>query len=341
MSWFLTCAVGRERATGCCGCRFVGKPLSMARMTVTTILGRPRRMSRVRWAYLLMFASAMSFATMSACASGLKTHCDWRVVAAARAGLAFAITWPVAKMMGVPLVWRAPRTLWMRSIVGSIGMVCTFFSLTHLPVSGSVTLLNTFPLWVALLSWPVLGAKPTLGSWLAVATGMAGIAMIALSNTHAKRDVDHVELATGLALVGSLTAAVVMLGLHRLRGVHPMAIAVHFGGLSTIACVGYLAATVWLDRPLGEFATGDVTTWLLLGGMGLCGALGQILMTTAFQHGMPDRLSIIGLSQSVFALGYDLVFWQHPLDAWLIGGMIGVLAPGAWLVAHRGRPAIT
>lgn len=298
-------------------------------------------MSRVRWAYLLMFASAMSFATMSACASALKTHCDWRVVPAARAALAFAISWPVAKWLGVPLVWRAPPTLWMRSIVGSIGMVCTFFSLTHLPVSGSVTLLNTFPLWVALLSWPVLGARPTLGSWLAVATGLAGIVLIALSNTHVQRDVDHVELATGLALVGSLTAAVVMLGLHRLRGLHPMAIAVHFGGISALTCIGYMGVTVWLGQPLAPFAAADITTWLLLIGMGFFGALGQLLMTSAFQHGMPDRLSIIGLSQSVFALGYDLAFWHHPLDAWLIGGMIGVLAPGAWLVGHRARPTIS
>lgn len=294
-------------------------------------------MSRARWAYLLMFGSAIAFATMSACASALKTHCDWRLVAAARAALAFVVTWPIAKALGVPIIWRAPRTLWMRSIVGSIGMVCTFFALTHLPVSGSVTLQNTFPLWVALLSWPVLGVRPTAGSWLAVATGLAGIAMIALSNTHSERKVDHVELATFLALVGSLTAAIVMLGLHWLRGVHPLAIAVHFGGISTIACTAYMVMTIWLDRPLDAFAANDVTTWLLLAGMGVFAALGQILMTTAFQHGMPDRLSVIGLSQSVFALGYDLLLWNHPVDGWLIGGMIAVLAPGAWLVAHRSR----
>ena len=299
-------------------------------------------MSRVRWAYLLMFGSAMAFATMSACASALKTHCDWRLVAAARAGLALVVTWPIAMALGVPLIWRASQTLWVRSITGSIGMVCTFFALTHLPVSGSVTLQNTFPLWVALLSWPVLGVRPTSGSWLAVAVGLGGIGMIALSNTHATRASDHVELATFLALVGSLTSAIVMLGLHRLKGMHPLAIAVHFGGISTIACVGYMLLTMWLDRPLGDFAASDVTTWLLLAGMGVFAALGQILMTTAFQHGLPDRLSVIGLSQSVFALGYDLLLWHHPLDAWLIGGMIAVLAPGVWLVAHRvgGKPRI-
>jgi drug/metabolite transporter (DMT)-like permease len=167
---------------------------------------------------------------------------------------------------------------------------------------------------------------------------MVGIVLIAQSNTHVTKDVSHVGLATVLALIGSISSAVVMIGLHRLKGLHPMAIAVHFSGISTVACAGYMAATLWMDQPLGAFASHDAMTWLLLAGMGMFGAAGQILMTSAFRHGMPDRLSIIGLSQSVFALGYDLVFWHHPLDAWLIGGMIGVLAPGAWLVTHRGRP---
>lgn len=288
-----------------------------------------------RLAYLLMFASALSFATMSACASALRSHCDWRLVAVARAALAFALTWPVAKMLGVPLVWRAPRTLWVRSLVGSIGMVCTFFSLTHLPVSGSVTLLNTYPLWVALLSWPVLGVRPTRGSWVAVAVGLCGIGLIAFSNTHTGRNADQIELATFLGLVGSLTSAVVMLGLHRLKGLHPLAIAVHFGGISTLACIGYLAVTIWWNRPLEHFLELNPTTLALLGGLGVCAALGQFFMTTAFQFGMPDRLSVIGLSQSVFSLGYDLVFWRHPVDFWLVSGMCCVLAPGAWLVAHR------
>lgn len=298
-------------------------------------------MSPARWAYLLMFGSALAFASMSACASGLKTQSDWRLVAAARAALALVVTWPIARLIGVPLIWRASRTLWMRSIVGSIGMVCTFFALTHLPVSGSVTLQNTFPLWVALLSWPVLGVRPGAGTWLAVFVGLSGIAMIALSNTHSQRAVSHVELATFLALVGSLTSAIVMLGLHRLKGVHPLAIAVHFGGISTIACTGYMLLTICLDGPLTVFVARELNTWLLLIGMGVFAALGQILMTTAFQHGLPDRLSVIGLSQSVFALGYDLLIWQHPVDAWLIGGMIAVLAPGAWLVVHRPRPKAT
>ena len=61
----------------------------------------------------------------------------------------------LAMAAGKRLVFFRPRKLWMRSIAGSISLVCGFYAMTHYPVSEVLTLTNMFPLWVAVLSLPL------------------------------------------------------------------------------------------------------------------------------------------------------------------------------------------
>ena len=89
---------------------------------------------------------------------------DWQLIAAARAGLALVFAALLAWFGGVRLVFLRPRTLWMRSIAGSISLVCGFYALSRMPVADVLTVTNMFPIWVALLSWPLLGQAPGGGS---------------------------------------------------------------------------------------------------------------------------------------------------------------------------------
>ena len=72
--------------------------------------------------------------------------------------LTFALL--LARAAGVRLVLWRPRTLWIRSLAGSFSMVCTFYALTRLPVAQVLTVTQMFPIWVALLSWPLAGEAP-------------------------------------------------------------------------------------------------------------------------------------------------------------------------------------
>lgn len=104
----------------------------------------------------------MAFATMGALSHLAGERCDWQIVAVARTSLAFLFSLGLAVSTNVPLVFLKPAVLWMRSIAGSIGLLCSFYALTHLPISTSLTLSNTVPVWVTLLAWPVLSERPSV-----------------------------------------------------------------------------------------------------------------------------------------------------------------------------------
>src|SRR5207245_11632297 len=125
--------------------------------------------------FVWMLFGSLAFASMGTMAHALNETCDWQVVALARTALVLVFVLPFALAGKTKFVIWKSRTLWIRSIAGSISVVCTFFALNRLPVSDVLTLTNMFPIWVALLSWPVFKERPTGGVWLVVVGAVTGV----------------------------------------------------------------------------------------------------------------------------------------------------------------------
>jgi drug/metabolite transporter (DMT)-like permease len=253
------------------------------------------------------------------------TACDWRVTALARSSLAFVFALGLARMSGAKLVFWRPAALWLRGCASSVSLLCSFYSFGQLPVSEVLTLTNTFPIWVAFLSWPLLRERPTLSVWLAAGFGVAGVALI--QSPHFEVNA-HASLAVALSLLAALTNAIAMLGLHRIKEVHPWAIVVHYSGVATVFALGSCAVGTAPD--LAPVLAGK--TLLLLLAIGTMATLGQLCVTQAFTSGQPARVSVVGLTQVVFALGLDLLIDGASLRLSTLAGIGLVLAPTAWMM---------
>jgi drug/metabolite transporter (DMT)-like permease len=274
-----------------------------------------------------MLCGCFSFAWMGQFAGllGRDNECDWRLVALARSSLALLFAVMLARLAGARLVLCRPRILWVRSLAGSVSMVCTFYAFTRLRISEVLTLTNTFPLWVALLSWPLFRERPPASVWLAAACGVLGIVLIQ------RPHFDQGNLAVPLALVSAFCSAVAMLGLHRIRDVEAWATMAHFSGVAT----AFAVAACFLGPPpaLGPAVAG----WnlALLFGVGATATVGQLCLTRAFSAGPPAKVSVVGLTQIVFAMGLDLAFGGPWFSPTTLAGIGLVVAPTAWVMAGR------
>jgi drug/metabolite transporter (DMT)-like permease len=270
-----------------------------------------------------MFWASVAFAIMAAVTHWAGERCDWQLVAVSRAFIAFFFSLVIAIASGVKLVIRGPKTLWVRSLAGSTSMMCNFYALTHLPVSDTLTLMNTAPIWVTLLLWLVFKQKPTPAIVIAVLTSVAGIALIQQPHFQSGK------FACLMALCGAFCTSIAMLGLNRLRGIDPRAIVVHFSGVATLAMVALLALTNRKDY-FTQLKGSSVLIPLVL--VGIAGVAGQIGMTLAFAKGHASRVSVIALSQILFGLAFDAIFWGRSVNAISLLGMAFVIVPAAWLI---------
>jgi drug/metabolite transporter (DMT)-like permease len=274
-------------------------------------------------AYLFMLLSSLAFASMGAFSHLAGERCDWHLVAVARSSLAFVFTLTLSLLSGVRLALFRPAVLWMRSVAGSLGVLFAFYALTHLPVSTSLTLSNTVPLWVTLLAWPVLGQRPRPGVWAAVGAGLLGIVLMQRPEAGGDR------LAAGLALANAFSTSISMIGLNRLRGVDARAVVTHFSGVATVFTLAVLFAS---GGRVDYSVLSDGATLGLLFGVGLSATVGQLAMTKAFALGSPSRVSVVGLMQIVFALLFDLLLWKRQFGPPVVLGIALVVAPSAWLM---------
>jgi drug/metabolite transporter (DMT)-like permease len=183
-----------------------------------------------------------------------------------------------------------------------------------------------FPIWVALLSWPILKEKPSGRLWLSVASGVLGVILI--QQPHIKSG----NFASLIALGSSFSTAVAMIGLHRLRAVDVRAIVVHFSGVSLLFCI---AALFFFERTVAFHEVFHGTTFIMLLGVGLTATVGQLLLTKAFASGPAAKVSVVGLTQVAFALILDVLLWERSFNPMTLVGMSLVLAPTAWMLAYQ------
>ena len=295
--------------------------------------------------YVWMLSGCFWFSLMGLSAHALGPLCDWQVVAVARSGLATVFALMAALVIGARLAFLRPRVLWIRSIAGSCSMVATFYALTRLPVSDVLTLQNTSPIWVALLSWPLAGERPTWAVWGAVACSVTGVVLTQQPDLLLGGGVvapENVSRYLGLplpawsALAASVFTACAMLGLNRLGGVSSLGVVVHFSGVATIFCA---MADLIFDHTTGIDRLGDPRVLGLLLAVGGTATVGQIFLTLAFRAGSPTKVSVVGLSQVVMVMAVEaMIGWKTLTPATVVGTAL-VLGPTAWLMARETRRA--
>lgn len=294
--------------------------------------------------YVWMLCGCFWFAMM-----GLLTHdlgreispggppsCPWPVVAFVRSIVATLFAALMARAAGATFVVFTPRILWVRSLSGSVSMMATFYALSHLHVTDVLTLTNTFPIWVALLSWPLAAEKPTLGVWFAVLFSVAGVAVAIRPHGDSFQPVP-----TGFALFAAFFTAVAMMGLNRLRSVHPLAVVTHFSAVCTVfGAIGMIvAATGHIDID----AAGDPDwhrhplVWLEIIGVGMTATIGQLFLTLAFSRGTATKVSVVGLAQVVMVMGFEIALGWKLFEPTMLLGTTMVLLPVAWLMTRERR----
>lgn len=285
--------------------------------------------------YLWMLLGAAFFACMSALAYSLKDQVDWQWIAIARTGLAMTFAAVLAGIGRKRLVFFRPRKLWMRSIAGSISLVCGFYAMTHYPVSEVLTLTNMFPLWVAVLSLPLLGESPPRDVWPAIGIGLVGLIVIQQGVAQGGGQ-SFVNIAVAAAVVSSFTSAIALIGLHHVREIDPRAIVVHFSAVALACCIAALFVF-----PREHAFVLDLKTGGLLLAVGACATVGQLFLTMAFAAGPPARVSVVGLSQIGFTMLLEMTIWHRTFGSLTLLGIGLVIAPTVWtLLRGASRPVI-
>jgi drug/metabolite transporter (DMT)-like permease len=215
------------------------------------------------------------------------------------------------------------RKPWMhawRIAAGLLGMCGTFYGYAVLPFATVTALGFTMPLFLTLLSVPLLGERVGPRRGAAVLAGFGGVLLM----TNPAGMPEGNAFAVAFVLLGALGWALAMIAIRRMGEAGERGVTIVFwfavGGaaVSGVACApGWVAPTA--------------TQWLLLAGIGLVSAAAQVMMTEGYRRGEATLLAPFEYSAIIWTTVTGALVWAEFPDGGNLAGIGVLVASGLYI----------
>ena len=192
------------------------------------------------------------------------------------------------------------KFLFLRSICGTVGIVCNFYAIDHLVLSDANMLNKLSPFFTIIFSYFLLKERLTLFQGIAVVVAFMG-ALFIIKPTGNMTDPAALIGMLGGAGAGAAYSFVRVLGK---RGVNGKLIVMFFSAFTCVFALPFL---------IGHFAPMKWSQVAAMIAAGFGGAGGQIFVTKAYFYAPAKEISVFDYSQIMFsALMGFLVLGQKP-----------------------------
>jgi len=282
----------------------------------------------LRRALPLVLLAGLFFSTLDATAKYLVRDHTLFVVVWARYAGQMVVTTPIAWHRGGPGFWRTHhlRVQLLRSLCLIVATSCFFGALRFLPLAEGSAISFLAPMFAIVLSYPILGERPTRGRWIAALAGFAGVVILVRPGSA----VFHP--ATGLLVLAAISNALYQLLTRKL----PRDSAHTTLFYSALVGTAVLSAAIPFVEVPGEFAMRDAGFFVLLG---LLAGLGHGLLIAAFLRAPASLVAPFTYIQMLWATFYGYAIFGQLPDGISALGMAVIVASGVGLVLHERRIA--
>jgi drug/metabolite transporter (DMT)-like permease len=209
-----------------------------------------------------------------------------------------------------------------RGLLQFISMVCVFAAFGMMPLADAVAITFSAPLFLTVLSIPMLGERVGRHRWAAVLLGFAGVLLMVGSGG---------GWGGGLASTGALLAlasaaigANVTIAVRRMTLTEASPTLVAYQALTATALSALLLPFAW--------ATPGWNDALLMAGTGLCSGIGQYWWTQAFRYAPAAVAAPFSYLTMVWSLVLGYLIWGDVPSWGLIGGAVVVAASGLYIL---------
>ena len=241
--------------------------------------------------------------------------------------LAFAII--IMKKNSIPFRCRRKnlRYLLIRSVCGTLGILCNYYAIDHLVLSDASMLNKMSPFFAVIFGFLVLGERVDIPQALCVAGAFLG-SLLVIKPTFANMAL----VPSFIGLLGGLGAGIAYTYVRKatLNGEKGPLVVCFFSAFSCLATLPFL---------LFDYHPMTVLQLLSLFGAGASAAGGQFAITAAYSYAPAREISVYDYSQVIFAAGLGFVIFGQMPDglSWLGYAVICTMAVVMFLYNNRKR----
>lgn len=279
------------------------------------------RADRRGYAILLMLLAFACFTGLDSSAKWLMTTgmSPWAAVFAR-----YAVHLAVVAMLILPqqgsraLASKAPLQETLRAALLLASTVCNFTAVQFLPLTLTATIFFSIPIFVCVLSIPILGETVRLRRWIAIGIGFIGILVVTRPWTA------DFHWAVILSVGAALCASVYQILTRLLAGVDSTNTQQLYAALVATLGVAPMALFHW-QSPEGALA------WGLFLAMGLFGWLGHQMLTVAHLYAPASVLAPFIYVQLIFMTASSWLIFSQPPTVWILAGAPIIIGSGFYI----------
>ena len=276
----------------------------------------------IGWVIYATF-SAGSTALMSACVRVASQEIPQSEIVFFRSFIALLLLLPLVIKRRLSFRTQKLGTHLVRSIFGFATMYLYFYALAQLQLADAMVLVYTYPLFVSLLAFMILGEQLNRNRKVSIIIGFLGVCCL----FHPSSAIASVAGLIGL--LAGLSAGVAQISIKKLS--------ITESGLLIVVLFSIFSSIFSFVPMLFEFVMPDTRTWLILIAIGGLGNLTQLSLTRAYQLAPASQVAPIGYASLVFAGLLGFLFWSERPDLWMLVGTVFVVIAGI-LVAREQVP---
>lgn len=209
-----------------------------------------------------------------------------------------------------------------RGVLQFVSMMCIFAAFAMMPLADAVAITFSAPLFLTILSIPLLGERVGPHRWAAVLAGFAGVLLM----VRAGGGFGGGLASTGalLALASAAIGANVTIAVRRMTLTEPSPTLVAYQALVATALSTALLPFAW--------TTPGWRDALLMAATGLCAGIGQFWWTQAFRFAPAAVAAPFSYLTMVWSLGHGYLIWGDEPSWLLVGGALVVAASGLYIL---------
>jgi drug/metabolite transporter (DMT)-like permease len=215
----------------------------------------------------------------------------------------------------------------LRGLFGVGAMYCFFLSYKLLPLSDAIALGLSGPIFLTVLSIPILGEKVGIRRWSAVIVGFLGVLLMT------RPGAGTLQIAAFVPLGAAVFYALAMITIRRLSESEPSTtIVFYFTLFATL--IALMTTQLSTLGPEYEWVWPTGWEWGSVLLIGFMGGVGQLVITYAFRMAPVSLIAPFDYTALVYAFIIGHLWFGEVPDAYLIVGGLLVVLSGIYII-HR------
>ena len=234
-------------------------------------------------------------------------------------GLVFLGTSSIFSGEAISFRVHRPWLLTARSGLNILSWVLFFTSLKYLPLATAVALFFSFPLFLAIISVPLLGESVGMRRIIAIIVGFVGVLLI--TNPTEGLSIPAVMM------LGAAFGWAIVAGLTRILGETENTTTMLFYTLLGFAVL-LAVPQYWLWRSI------EFESYLMIVGVAFVGVIAQFSVTKAYAIASPSLIAPFEYTALIWSATLGYLIWNDIPDAYAIAGALLIIGSGIYII-HR------